>query len=360
MRVQEKHLALADRMERGFTCLSDSAFTIPRMTLRSVCLGAALSALAGTVALAATVSTTAYPADNKVPRYDHVFLVIEENRSYEVILGDTGAAPNLVRLANTYGSATNFYAETHPSEPNYVAMSSGSTYGIKDDDSFTVNSVDAPNIATQLEAHGLTWGGYFGGYNPAKPLEVRNNATGYAAKHNPFINFSNLRSEPGFAMHQHTLESLAADLQSGSVPNFSVIVPNLCDDMHGNINCMNSAANVTRGDTVAGEIVDEIQHSPLWHSAKNEAIVITWDENDGSHRSSGQQSCCGASPGGGHIPTIVITNHGPRALKDNTAYNHYSLLRTLEDAFGIKQYLAGAADWADGVRPMAPLFSVTH
>ena len=329
------------------------------MTLRCVSLGAALCALAGTVALAATVSTAVYPADNKVPRYDHVFLVIEENRGYEVILGDSGAAPNLVRLANSYGSATNFYAERHPSEPNYVAIASGSTYGIKDDNSFTVNSVDAPNIATQLETHGLSWGGYFGGYNPAKPLEVRNIATGYASKHNPFINFSNLRSETGFGAHQHTLESLSADLKSGGVPNFSVIVPNLCDDMHGNVNCMNSSANVARGDKVAGEIVDEIQHSPLWHSAKNEAIVITWDENDDDHRASGQQSCCGALPGGGRIPTIVITNHGPHAVKDGAPYNHYSLLRTLEDAFGIKQYLAGAGDWADGVRPMAPLFSVS-
>jgi phospholipase C len=263
-----------------------------------------------------------------------------------------------VRLANAYGSATNFYAERHPSEPNYVAISSGSTYGIKDDNSFSVNSVDAPNIATQLEAHGLTWGGYFGGYNPANPLEVRNNTTGYAAKHNPFINFSNLRSKPGFAAHQHTLDAFSGDLSSGKVANFSVIVPNLCDDMHGMGSCDDSAANVLQGDRVAGQIVDEIQHSPLWRSNRNEAIVITWDENDGVHRFFGRQGCCGALAGGGRIPTIVITNHGPRGVKDATPYNHYSLLRTLEDAFGINEYVAGAGDWADGVRPMTVLFSV--
>jgi phospholipase C len=319
-------------------------------------MGAALCALAGTFALAASVSTDVHPSDRQVPRYDHVFLVIEENRSYEAILGDT-YAPNLSRLANTYGSATGFYAERHPSEPNYVAISSGSTYGVKDDNSFTINSVDAPNIATQLDAHRLTWGGYFGGYDPSKPLATTT-AQLYASKHNPFVNFSTLRSQPGYAAHQHTLDALSADLKSGTVPNFTAIVPGLCDDMHGAPACRDELKNVTQGDRVAAQIVAQIQSSALWHSAKNEAIVITWDENDGLHRFTGTQGCCGALPGGGRIPTIVITNHGPHALKDDTAYNHYSLLRTLEDAFGIQEYLAGAGDWADGVRPMTPLFAV--
>jgi hypothetical protein len=88
------------------------------------------------------------------------------------------------------------------------------------------------------------------------------------------------------------------------------------------------------------------------------AIVITFDEGSGGDRA----GCCGVTPqapsnyGGGHIPTIVITNHGPRGLADPTPYNHYSLLRTIEDAFGISRHLGHAAETANGVAPMRRLF----
>jgi arylsulfatase A-like enzyme len=89
------------------------------------------------------------------------------------------------------------------------------------------------------------------------------------------------------------------------------------------------------------------------------AIVITFDEGAGKTR----EGCCAVTPdaasnfGGGHIPTLVITNHGPRGVRDDTPYNHYSLLRTLEDAFGLTEHLGHAADSAKGVRPMTRLFA---
>jgi hypothetical protein len=96
-----------------------------------------------------------------------------------------------------------------------------------------------------------------------------------------------------------------------------------------------------------------------WRSKANAAIVITFDEGSGRTR----EGCCAVTPdapsnyGGGHIPTIVITNHGPRGLKDETPYNHYSLLRTIEDAFGISEHLAHAGDGDKGVVAMRPLFA---
>jgi phosphatidylinositol-3-phosphatase len=94
------------------------------------------------------------------------------------------------------------------------------------------------------------------------------------------------------------------------------------------------------------------------------AIVITWDED--SSKSDGQQGCCGSDPaskanfGGGHIPAIVVTNHGPRHVEDPTPYNHYSLLRSTEDAFGIGEHLGFAAQTGKAVRTMTPLFEVTE
>jgi hypothetical protein len=115
---------------------------------------------------------------------------------------------------------------------------------------------------------------------------------------------------------------------------------------------------VRSGDANVKTIVDAIFASPVWKTG-NTAIVLTWDEDGKADRVPGApQSCCVVDerdPGGGHIPTIVITNHGPRGLRDATPYDHYSLLRTIEDAFGLDGHLRHADDAA--VAPMAPLFA---
>ena len=128
------------------------------------------------------------------------------------------------------------------------------------------------------------------------------------------------------------------------MPSYAHIVPNQCNEMHGR-----RRAQYARGlplrqrpwtdrarrpdDRRAGR---QYQASPIWSAPGNTAIVITWDEDDDPPEKTGTQGCCGFDPdspanfGGGHIPTIVITNHGPRAVSDDTPYNHYSLLRTTE------------------------------
>jgi hypothetical protein len=94
--------------------------------------------------------------------------------------------------------------------------------------------------------------------------------------------------------------------------------------------------------------------SHSWQRGNN-AIVVTWDEDDFSDSGLPGTGCCGADPGGGHVATIVITNHGENPVSDGTAYNHYSLLRSYEDAFGLP-CIANACDTADGVKAMTPLF----
>jgi arylsulfatase A-like enzyme len=144
-------------------------------------------------------------------------------------------------------------------------------------------------------------------------------------------------------------------------------VPNQCNEMHGlrgaaipaDCDYGDTKGLIRRGDAVTAELVKRIQATPAWRSRENVAIVITFDEGFGSNR----DGCCGVTPtapsnfGGGHIPTLVLTNHGPRGVKDDTPYNHYSLLRTIEDAFGIDQHLAHAAETDQGVVPMVPLFA---
>lgn len=126
----------------------------------------------------------------------------------------------------------------------------------------------------------------------------------------------------------------------------------------------NLAGLIRRGDAEIGTLVGKIVHSKVWSAPANSAIIVTFDENDDEERTSGKQGCCGYEPGstanfgGGRIPTLVITNHGPRHFIDPTPYNHYSLLRTTEAAFGIGEYLRHAADSDKGVVTMMPLFAV--
>lgn len=128
-------------------------------------------------------------------------------------------------------------------------------------------------------------------------------------------------------------------------------VPTDCD--HSNVPGL-----IARGDANVAALVNAIQATAVWKADDNVAIVVTFDEGS----SDVHEGCCGTDPasvanfGGGHIPTIVITNHGPRGVVDSTPYSHYSLLRTLEDAFAIKDYLGHAGDLGKGVVPMVKLF----
>jgi phospholipase C len=341
----------------------------------------------------------AAPALEGIPRYDHIFVIIAENKSFERMTAHPEWAPNLGRLAARYGSATHFYAETHPSEPNYVAMVGGDTFGIRDDDAYYCkpgmkdpfcgkterpgyvdHSIAARSLADQLAEHHLSWKSYEEDLPepgslaprwpnadspvPGKPFAL------YAAKHNGFINFASVHdaSESERAAHLVGFDALDADLALGNLPNFATIVPNQCNDMHGLSgadvppDCHGTEALIRRGDAEIGMLTDKIMQSPAWRHG-NSAIVITFDENDGASREGAPQGCCGYDPaspanfGGGQIMTLVITNHGPHPMADPTPYNHYSLLRTIEDAFGISEHLGHAADSDKGVVAMTPLFA---
>jgi len=295
-----------------------------------------------------------------MPRYAHIFMIVDENKSYERVMNGQDA-PAIAALAKQYGNATHFYAETHPSEPNYVAIVGGSTFGIADDAPFSSagHTIDAPSLATQLEGAGLTWKGYYESLPEAGSLAVRSGL--YASKHSAFLNFRSVQQDPRRSEHLVDFARMQNDFRSGNIPNFAFIAPNLCNDMHGAggntpAGCQTTSGLIRRGDNEIKELVGEIMASAAWSSKANAAIVITFDEDDGG----GTQGCCGTDPrdpanaGGGHVPTIVIANHGPRGIADPTPYSHYSLLRTIEDAFGIHNYL-GHAGVSTAV-PMLPLF----
>jgi phospholipase C len=361
-------------------------------------LSLSLLALVWLCAPAAGLSATPGGADRAVPRYAHIFVIVEENKNYEQIL-DPATAPNIAGLAKTYGDATQFFGEVHPSEGNYVALVGGDTFGIHDDDAFYCHAgstepacggaaapgyadhtVKARHLGQQLEAAGLTWKGYYEDLpapgslavtasDPAFDDRTRKTAL-YASKHSGFINFASVQHDPLRAEHMVDFRQLDADLAANQLPAFALIVPNQCNEMHGlhgpnlppGCDGTQPAALIRRGDEVVGALVKRLQATPQWRSGNNVAIVITFDEGSGKTH----EGCCAVTPdapsnfGGGHIPTIVIANHGPRGVRDSTPFNHYSLLRTIEDAFGLPDHLGHAADSDKGVVAMAKLFQDQH
>ncbi len=371
---------------------------MPRfLRLRPPSLLAAVAVVTGILAAgggARSASAAPTADDLAVPRYAHVFVIVEENKDYAQI-ADGVNAPNIVRLAKAYGSATSFYGEVHPSQANYVALVGGDTFGIHDDDpyfcqprvynpecsqvekdpAYANHTVDAPHLGTQLDAAGLSWRGYYedipapGSLVPyaTAPGGESDGALGalYASKHSGFLNFRSTQLDPRRAEHLVGFDRFDADLASSTLPAFALVVPNQCNEMHGALgksipaDCSFLDMNgvIRRGDAMVDTLVRKIQASAAWAAADDVAIVVTWDEDSGT-----RAGCCGSDPasaanfGGGHIATVVITNHGPRRVVDPTPYNHYSLLRTLEDAFGIRTYLGHADDTAKGVLPMLPLF----
>jgi len=324
-----------------------------------------------------------------------VLVIVEENKDYDQIL-DPLAAPHIAALAATYGVATQFYGEVHPSEGDYVALLGGDTFGIHDDDAYYCrpglvdrlcpgasragyadHTIHAPHLGDQLQAIGLSWKGYYEDL-PAPGSLVANAGQGsdgtpptslYASKHSGFLNFASVQADPDRAGHIVGFDQLQADLAADALPSFALVVPNQCDEMHGlfgpglEADCdgRNVAGLIRRGDAEVGRLVAQIQATGAWRSSANVAIVITFDEGGRG----GREGCCGVTPdaasnfGGGHIPTLVITNHGPRGVRDPTPYNHYSLLLTLERVFGVAKPLGHAAEASKGVVPMTALFAPT-
>jgi hypothetical protein len=351
------------------------------MKLKRIALGA--TALAAVAWLTIPGVSSASTANSAIPRYQHIVEIMMENTSYGTIIGNS-LAPQINALASQYGLATDYFGVTHPSEPNYMANIAGDYFGVQDDNQFyctpelantdpncggtTVDhTVNAQSLADQLSANGMTWKGYFQSLPPTPPpgqvVVTGPNANGpytfkypnntvalYASKHNPFLNFTGTQ---GALANMVPDTQLGTDLAKNALPNFSLVVPDQCHDMHGTSTCSDTNSLISAGDTYVANTVSAITDSKAWQNGRN-AIVLTWDEDDYSDQGLPGTGCCGADPGGGHVVTIVITNKGNHyPITDSTAYNHYSLLRSYEDAFGLP-YLAHARDAV--VPSMAPLF----
>ena len=250
------------------------------------------------------------------PIYRHVVWIVLENKSYAQVIG-SGTAPYLNRLASQCGLAESFYAEAHPSLPNYIAMTSGGTQGITDDAGPGSHPVDAENIFTQL---GKDWRAL----QESMPANCSlSDSSFYAVRHNPAVYYPGVRSA---CATQDVPLANTPDLSA----RFTFITPNTCHDMHASSCGEDTSSEVKQGDNWLKGFLPKVLASAQYRSGAT-AVFVTWDEDDAS-ASNGQ-----------HIPTLVIAPTVPPGTAATARFDHYALLRTTEELLGLHSFVGAAA-----------------
>ncbi|MFB9237603.1 alkaline phosphatase family protein [Plantactinospora siamensis] len=321
------------------------------------------------VALGASQASFAHPAhrDKDAHHMDHVFVIMMENHSREQILDPNNAGtPHLRALASTYGSAMNYYGVTQPSQPNYIAVTSGSTWGSAANNNNQGPFLDHTNIVDQFEDNHVSWKAYmesapYPGYLGGRYMDP-NGSGAYAPGHNPFVLYPSIVNNPSRLNKVVPLTYLDADIAANKVPEFVWITPNLCHDMHMGPGCdtLDETQLEQLGDNFVDQQVKKIMSSPAWTG--NSTIFITYDEGPGG------EYCCDSLPvtagdlsknpevhGGGNVPMIVVSRQGARGYTNTVKYNHYSLLRTIEENWKLG-YLGFASD-SRQVKSLTPYLS---
>jgi hypothetical protein len=242
-----------------------------------------------------------------VPAFSHVVLVVFENEEATSIAGNP-AAPTFNALVRRYATLSNYDAVAHPSLPNYLALVSGSTQGLSSDCTDCI--VDARSLADTLAAAGKTWKTY--AESLPYPGFTGPSAGRYAKKHVPFLYFRDVADSRPRRDRVVPFTELPRDLARHRLPDFSLVIPNLCNDMHD--------CSVATGDAWLKAHVVPLARSP---ELRGGVVFVVFDEGKSD------------TGGGGRIEALTLgpsVRPGSRFAK---ATNHYGLLRTIEDAWSL-------------------------
>jgi hypothetical protein len=245
--------------------------------------------------------------------YAHVIWIWMENHSLDDVIGH---ARYLTQLAQGCGLATDYTAITHPSLPNYIAATSGDTQGVTDDLGPTSHPLNVQSIFGQASSAGS--------YEESMPSNCSFGSPGkYAVRHNPETYYTPVAAAcavDDVPLGTNKSGALATAVANDTLPAFTFITPNLCDDMHD--------CSVSKGDAWLRRWIPQIVAGPGYQSG-NTAIFVVWDEDDGSQSNI--------------VPAIVVSPYTTPGTTSATAFTHYSLLRTTEELLGIGTYLRNAA-----------------
>src|SRR3954451_17891474 len=252
-----------------------------------------------------------------------IVTIVMENEEATEVIGNKDA-PYINRLAGRAGLKTRGYAIRHPSLPNYLALTSGSTHGVTSD--CTACRVAGTNLADQLDSAHLGWRAYM--EDLPRPCYRGARAGDYAKKHDPFMYYDSVASDSARCRRVVPFTALASDLRRGNMPTYSFISPNLCHDGHD--------CDLRTADNFLSALVPPLLRALGRHGY----LVLTWDEGTSA------AGCCRVGRGG-RIATVVVgrvVRPGSRSIRP---VDHYGVLATVEDSLGLRR-LGGAADPVHG------------
>ena len=274
---------------------------MPKLTAARVSAGCAT--VVAVAAAAILVADRAGASRDEAPPFDHVVLIVFENKSAPQLLAARGAG-TFRRLGERYALLARYDAVAHPSLPNYLALVSGSTFGLVHDCLHCV--VRGPSLADTLAAHGLSWKAYVEDL-PARASAIRRHTVKARI---PFVYFHDVLDDPARMRSIVPLSTFAHDLRAGTLPSFSLVVPSLCHDMH--------SCSIRAGSTWLASFV----HPLLRARRLRDGVVFVLFDEGRRHDLAG---------GGGHVAALVL---GSLVRPDSVSLaplSHYSVLRTIED-----------------------------
>ena len=326
------------------TTLSSSTPPTSPSTSSSSSLSGSSSGVSSTASSSSSVSTpqststSASPTSSTAPpTISHVVIILMENEEYGSVIGNS-SAPYQNSLASHYALAGNYLAVAHPSLPNYLALVGGSTFGVSSDCLPWQCSLPSSTttIATLLDSRHLSWD-EFAESMPANCSELDGGQ--YYARHNPFVYFGDITGNNGTGStsaycdsHVVALTQFYDDLQAGSLPNYSFVTPNICDDAH--------SCPLSTGDQWLAGFVPKIIGSSSFSST---AIFIVYDEGASND----------LSGGGGQVACLLVSPFAKSGYVSLVQYTHYSLLATVEAIF----HLGNLGRNDSGASPMSDLFA---
>jgi hypothetical protein len=253
-----------------------------------------------------------------------VLLVLEENHGYQQVIGNS-QLPFIGSLAARYGLASDWFDLSHPSLPNYLGLTSGSTWGNPSDTTPQDRTYPGPSFADQLAARGIAWKAYMEDMPRRCDLGDQFGPGQYDVNHNPFIYYRSVRGSRSQCGRVVPFAALASDLSSGTAPAFMWVSPNLVHDMHD--------GTAAQADSWMRDLMQRVTASRWW--SKGGTVVVTWDESET----------------GDQIVTIVVSARLHHAILTARG-DHYGTLRGLEEVYGVP-LLGGAASPGHGdLRPL--------
>jgi phosphatidylinositol-3-phosphatase len=293
------------------------------VTLRRIFLLASVIAAAMAGALAGgSLAATQGPCDRGGVAPTKVLVIVMENKNYADVISSS-SAPYENALARKCGLATNYHAITHPSLPNYLAMTSGGTYQISDNGGPSSHPLSGASIFSQIP--------WAKSYEESMPANCYLSDSGlYRVHHNPEAYYTSVRTKctrwSNAPMGTVSSGLFHDDLIAGKLPRFAFITPNMCNNTHD--------CSVATGDAYLKSLIPAIVAAPDYQAGRL-VVFLTWDENDDLP--------------GNRVPMIVVSHRVAAGTRSDTRFTHYSLLRTTEGLLGVP--LLRNAKIATSMRP---------